>query len=253
MRFQGKTILVTGGAMGIGEATVRRFVQEGATVIVADCDEKAFEEGIGKLPVAGGQAIFQFVDLADPASIEQMGQAAAQHTPYLHGLVNNAGVVGPCFIKEIGQDDWSRIMDINLRAPLLCAKALLPLLKAGPGHIVNVSSEGGFRARAGHGVYDATKAGICSLTRTMACEFVEYGIRVNTVAPGWTVTEMHFLKADDPAARKAELEGIDYHGAIIRRLGHPDEIAAGIAFLLSDDASYITATTLHVDGGRVAH
>jgi len=102
-------------------------------------------------------------------------------------------------------------------------------------------------------VYDATKAGIGALTRNMASEFVEYGMRVNTVAPGWTVTEMHFKGAADPEGRKTQLEQMDMDGAIIRRLARPEEIAAAIAFLLSDEASYITATTLHVDGGRVAH
>jgi len=252
MRFQGKTILVTGGAMGIGAATARRLVAEGASVIVADCNEEAFNAMAAGLPDRG-KVSFQFVDLADPSSIEQMGQAVAGQVSCLHGLVNNAGIASRSFIKDTGDEDWSPQMDINLRAPALCAKALLGLLQAGPGHIVNVSSEGAFRPRQAHWVYDATKVGLCALTRTMACEFAADGIRVNTVAPGWAVTEMHFSQADDPAARKAELEALDYDGAIIRRLGRPEEIAAAIVFLLSGDASYITATTLHVDGGRVAH
>ena len=118
---------------------------------------------------------------------------------------------------------------------------------------MNLSSEGGFRPRPHCWVYDATKIGMCALTRSMAAEFVEYGIRANTVAPGWTVTEMHFGSAPDSAARKRELEELVMDGALIRRLGRPEEIAAAIAFLLSDDASYMTGTTLHVDGGRVAH
>ena len=144
-------------------------------------------------------------------------------------------------------------MSVNLRGAALCVKALLPLLKKGPGHIVNLSSEGAFRPRPGCWVYDATKAGICALTRNLACELVQYGIRANSVAPGWTVTEMHFQHAKDPARRKAELENMTYDGAVIPRLGRPEEIAAVIVFLLGEDASYITATTIHVDGGRVAN
>jgi len=144
-------------------------------------------------------------------------------------------------------------MVVNLRAPALCVKALLPPLTAGPGHVVNISSEAGFRPRPNRSAYDASKAAICALSRTLACELAPFGIRVNTVAPGGTVTERHFLRTADPAARKAELERTETTGSILRRWGRPEEVAGAIRFLLSDDASYITATTLHVDGGRVAH
>jgi NAD(P)-dependent dehydrogenase (short-subunit alcohol dehydrogenase family) len=251
--FKGKTILVTGGAMGIGAATAKRLASDGALVIVADCDEEVGNATIESIKSDGGQAVFQYVDLADPASIEKMGQEVAAQAEALHGLVNNAGIVRMASIADTGEADWDPQMAINLRAPALCAKALLPLLKKGPGHIVNLSSEGGFRPRKNHWVYDATRAGICALTRNMASEFVDYGMRVNTVAPGWTVTEMHFNRHDDPKARKKEMEEIVFKGAIIQRLGRPEEIAAAIVFLLSDDASYITATTIHADGGRVAH
>ena len=253
MNFQGKTILITGGAMGIGAATAKRLAQEGAFVIIADCDEEAAKATEEEIRNSNGQAYFQFVDLADPKSIEKMGEEVSQRVTCLHGLVNNAGIARPGSIADTSDSDWEPQMTINLRAPALCAKALLPLLKKGPGHIVNLSSEGGFRPRANSWVYDATKAGICAVTRNMACEFIQYGMRVNSVAPGWAVTEMHFKNSPDPMARKAELESLDYDGAIIRRLARPEEIASAIAFLLSDDASYITATTIHVDGGRVAH
>ena len=118
---------------------------------------------------------------------------------------------------------------------------------------MNISSEIAFRPLADHWVYAATKSAVRSLTRTMACEFAEYGIRANSIAPGWTVTEMHYLQSPDPEKRKKEMQEMVYDGAIIKRLGRPEEMAAAIAFLLSDDASYITSTTLHVDGGRVAY
>ena len=253
MNFQGKTILVTGGAMGIGSATSKRLASDGAYVIIADIDEKVANEKVEDIKKSGGQAYFQYVNLADPKSIEKMGEDIASKFDAMHGLVNNAGIARNSSVAETGDHDWEPQITINLRAPALCAKALLPLLKKGPGHIVNLSSEGGFRPRSHCWVYDATKAGICALTRNMACEFVHYGMRVNSVAPGWTVTEMHFGKAPDPAEKKAELENTNYDGAIIRRLARPEEIASVIAFLLSDDASFITATTIHVDGGRVAH
>jgi len=253
VKFQGKTILITGGAMGIGAATAKRLAQEGAFVILADRDEEAAKATAKDILSSGGQTHFQFVDLSEPRSIEEMGEEVAHRVNCLHGLVNNAGIARSGTIAETSDSDWEPQITINLRAPALCAKALLPLLKKGTGHIVNLSSEGGFRPRANSWVYDSTKAGICALTRNMACEFIQYGMRVNSVAPGWTVTEMHFKNSENPIARKSELENMNYDGAVIRRLARPEEIASAIAFLLSDDASYITATTIHVDGGRVAH
>jgi NAD(P)-dependent dehydrogenase (short-subunit alcohol dehydrogenase family) len=140
-------------------------------------------------------------------------------------------------------------MAVNLRAPALMAQALLPLMRSRGGAIVNISSEGAFRPRPDQWVYDASKAGVGALTRVMAVELAQHGIRANEVAPGWIVTEMHFASAPDPPARKRELEGLRTDLCILRRLGRPAEVAAAVAFLASDDASYLTATTLHVDGG----
>jgi 3-oxoacyl-[acyl-carrier protein] reductase len=250
-RFDGKTVLVTGAAMGIGAATARRLAAEGAAVILADHNEGAARQKVSEILEAGGEAWFQRVDLSSPSSIEMMGRQVADRVPSLHGLVNNAGILRNASIEETGDSDWDPQITINLRAPALCAKALLPLLRKGPGHIVNLSSEGAFIVHQNRWVYTATKAGILALTRNMAREFVAYGMRANTVAPGWTVTEMHFLNSEDPAAKKAELENLHRDAGIIPRLARPEEIAAVIAFLLSDDASYMTAAIVHVDGGRV--
>jgi NAD(P)-dependent dehydrogenase (short-subunit alcohol dehydrogenase family) len=253
-RFAGKFILITGAAMGIGAATATRLASEGATVILADRSVEAASTVETTIREAGGHAWIAAVDLADPAQIEAMGRVVAERTSRLHGLVNAAALGkrrGP--VAELSVAAWDEEMAVNLRAPALCVKVLLPLLKAGPGHVVNISSEAGFRPRPNRSAYDATKAAIGALSRTLACELAPFGIRVNTVAPGGTVTERHFLGSPDPAARKQELEQQETAGSILRRNGRPEEIAAAIRFLLSDDASYITATTLHVDGGRVAH
>jgi 3-oxoacyl-[acyl-carrier protein] reductase len=252
MRFEGKIMLVTGGAMGIGAATAKRLSREGARVIIADIDEECAESMVKEITESGGNAAFFFVDLSDPRSIEEMGAGLGKETERLHGLVNNAGIVRHAAIEDTGEGDWEPQVAINLHAPALCVKALLPLLKNGPGHVVNLSSEGAFTAKKGRWVYDATKAGICALTRNAAEELAEFGIRVNAVAPGWVVTEMHFKNHADPAMRKKELENLVFDGAMINRLARPEEIASVIAFLLSDEASYITANTLHVDGGLVA-
>lgn len=250
-RFEHKTVLVTGAAMGIGAATASRLAGDGAAVIVADCNEDAAQKNVSEIQGSGGEARFQYVDLSSPSSIEKMGREVAERVSCLHGLVNNAGILRTASIAETGDSDWEPQITINLRAPALCTKALLPLLRKGPGHIVNLSSEGAFIAHENRWVYTASKAGILALTRNMAREFVGYGMRANTVAPGWTVTEMHFLHSEDPAAKKAEMESLQRDTGVIPRLARPEEIAAVIAFLLSDDASYMTASIVHVDGGRV--
>lgn len=249
-----KTVLITGGASGIGAATALRFARAGSQVIVADSNTAKAELVMEQVHALGATGFVQPVDLADEAALAACGKEVARRVDALHVLVNNAGVVRTCPIAETGHADWDLQMAVNLHAPALLAKALLPLLVAASGAaIVNISSEAGFRPRPNSWVYDASKAAICALTRTMASEFCSYGIRVNTVAPGWTVTEMHFAQAADPGVRKRELEEREIDGCILRRLGRPEEIANAIYFLASDEASYITATTLHVDGGRVAH
>ncbi|MAG13443.1 MAG: hypothetical protein CMN78_02485 [Spirochaetales bacterium] len=251
-RFENKTIIVTGGAMGIGRATAERLASENATVIIADVNEDAGAETVRFIKARDLLAGFEYVDLSKESSIINLAGRISKQTPAIHGLVNCAGIYRNGSIEGACSSDWQQQIDINLKAPALCIRELLPLLKNGPGNIVNLSSEGAFRAHANRWVYDATKAGLIALTRNCASELIEYGIRVNAVAPGWIVTEMHFINAPDPATRKRELEQMDMHGAVMRRLGRPNEIAAGIAYLLSEDASYVTATTLHIDGGMVA-
>ena len=254
MRFQDKCALVTGGASGIGAATALRLAQEGAQVIVADRNIQKGQSVVVRIKECGGSALFQEVDLLSEASILECARFVSRQIAALHVLINNAGIFRQSSIEETDPDDWRLQVPINLKAPVILTRALLPLMKRSGAAIVNVSSEGAFHPRPNRWVYDVTKAGICALTRTMATEFFPYRIRVNTVAPGWTVTEMHYANAPDAEARRGELEEMDNERiCIMRRLGRPEEIAGAIAFLASDDASYITATTLHVDGGLVAH
>ena len=254
MRFTGKTILVTGGAMGIGAATALRLAEEGAEVIIADINEDAAKETSSKAYGFEGRIWYQNVDLCREDSIKAMAAEVVKRAKSLHGLVNSCGIKTANPVSETNAEDWEPQVSINLKAPALCVRELLPLLKKGPGHIVNLSSQGAFTIpRTSSWVYDATKMGIVALTRNLACELGPAGIRVNSVAPGWTVSEMHYINAPDPEKRRKELEEHVLERAIIRRLARPHEIAAAIAFLLSDDASYITASTLHVDGGSTAN
>lgn len=251
-RFEDKIALITGGASGIGRAAANRLAGEGATVIIADNNATMANEVVAQITAAGGKAVFMEVDLADDDAVSAVGQAVTEQYGVLHMLVNNGAVR---LVGRIKTGDWLPNWDvetrIGLRGWVLMTQVLLPSLKKAGGAIVNISSEGGFYGRPGQWVYDAMKAGVVSVTKTMAAEFVDYGIRVNAIAPGWVVTEMHFGVHENPAARKKELEETSITSCLMKRRCGPEEIAHVIAFLLSEDASYMTGNTLHVDGGRV--
>lgn len=254
MKFEGKNALVTGGASGMGAATARKFAQEGARVIVVDRDEAKGETVVAEIQRSGGAAAFVYADLADEDSIARCAEVVAGQIPTLHSLVNNAGIYRRGLVEDDYHEAWNTQVPINLVSAVVITRALLPLMKKEGGAIVNLSSEGAYRAHPNRWVYDITKAGLSVLARTMAAEFSAYGIRVNAVAPGSIVTEMHFGNAPDPQARKRELE--DMRGetiCLLQRLGRPEEVANVIVFLCSDEASYITATTVHVDGGLSIH
>lgn len=251
-RFAGKAALVSGGASGIGRATAIRLAAEGAHVFIADLNKEMADQAVAEIRAAGGGAAHVDVDLADDASVEGCARAVAEEVSALHILVNNAAILRQGRIEDGGWiENWEIETRIGLRGWVMMTQLLLPLLKREGGAIVNLSSEGGYLGRPGMWVYDAIKAGVVSTTKTMAQEFTKYGIRVNAVAPGWIVTEMHFAGDPDPAARKKELEETPISSCLMQRRAAPEEVAGAIAFLLSDDASYITGTTLHVDGGRV--
>lgn len=251
-RFEGKTALVSGGASGIGRATAERLAAEGARVFIADLNAAMADQAVAQIRAAGGSAARVHVDLADDDSVEHCAREVAAEIPALHLLVNNAAILRQGRIEDGGWiENWEIETRIGLRGWVMLTQKLLPLLKAEGGAIVNLSSEGGYLGRPGMWVYDAIKAAIVSTTKTMAQEFTPYGIRVNAVAPGWIVTEMHFANHTDPAAYKRELERTPIDSCLMQRRGGAEEVASAIAFLLSDDASYITGTTLHVDGGRV--
>jgi 3-oxoacyl-[acyl-carrier protein] reductase len=250
-RYDGKVALVTGGASGIGRATAARLADEGAEVVVADNNAALAAATVARIREDGGKASHIEVDLADDASVEASGRAVADRFGPVDMLVNNAAILR---MGRIENGDWLANWEpetaIGLRGWVLMTQVLLPRLKEGGAAIVNVSSEGGFLGRPGQWVYDAIKAGLVSVTKTMAAEFVDYGIRVNAVAPGFIITEMHFGHGEDSQARKKHLEESPISSCIMKRRAGPEEVASAIAFLLSDDASYITGTTIHVDGGR---
>lgn len=251
-RFKGQVALITGGASGIGRATALRLASEGAEIIVADRNVELGNHTISQIEQSGGKAVFVQIDLMNDANIETLGRNVGKQFSALHILVNNAAILRTGRIEN-GEwlSNWESETQIGLRSWVLVTQVLLPAMKKEGGAIVNLSSEGGFLGRPGQWVYDAIKAAVVSTTKTMAYEFVDYGIRVNAVAPGWIVTEMHYGQHPDPEAHKKELETTPISSCIMKRRAGPEEVASAITFLVSHDASYITGTTLHVDGGRM--
>lgn len=236
-RFQGKTALVTGGRSGIGRAVGERLACEGARVFTAQRQPDPQFESI-------------VADLSDPAAPEAVISQLVETAGALDILINNAGLMREGTVEEMSVDDWDQTIAVNLTAPFLLAKYAMPHLKDG-GAIVNVGSIEGLGSNPRHPAYGASKAGIHGLTRAIAVDHGTEGVRCNAVAPGWIDTELNdaFIGSTaDPDAFRNALGSIHPSG----RTGTPDDVAALIAFLASDDAAFITGQIYTVDGGRMA-
>ncbi|WP_069173781.1 SDR family NAD(P)-dependent oxidoreductase [Streptomyces griseus] len=245
--FAHRTALVTGGASGIGLALSRRLAAGGATVVVADHDEKAAREAVAELASGGARAAAVALDVTDPASVEAGVRHAVDTFGALHLAVNNAGIGGPSRpTGEYGVEEWDKVVATNLSGVFYSMRFELPaILAAGGGAIVNVSSILGTNGFAGSPAYVAAKHGVVGLTKTAALEYADRNIRVNAVGPGFIDTPL--LRDTDGPARD---HLISLHPA--GRLGTPEEVAELIAFLLSDRASFIHGSYHLVDGGYSA-
>jgi 2-hydroxycyclohexanecarboxyl-CoA dehydrogenase len=240
MRLEGRKALVTGGAGGIGAAIAARLAAEGAEVWVGDLDA----EGAGRVAaeVNGHQVE---LDVTDPES----AKAAVEATGALDVLVNNAGTDEFGFFTYTTPEQWQRVLGVNLGGVLNCTHAALPAMQeAGYGRIVNVSSEAGRVGSKGSAAYSAAKGGVIAFTKAIARENARYGITVNAIAPGPIETPLLMGAREFGEIGEKLIETMK--GATqMRRLGQPDEVAAAVAFLASDDASYVTGETLGVSGG----
>lgn len=255
-RFTGRAIAVTGAASGIGRATAHRLAAEGAHVILLDRDLPGAATTEESVRSAGGSAVVIGCDLADAASIAEAVTQIAGRYPQLGGLIGCAGAVHVDGVQENpflskGLAGWDLLFAVNVRGMADLVHQLAPALVAARGVVVTVSSEAAYRSRAGRWIYDATKAALVSVTRSMAAALAPEGVRVLGVAPGGTITEMHINDHADPQAARERMRGAT-GGNLLGRLAEPEEIAAAIAFLASDDASYMTGTTVAVDGGGAA-
>ena len=250
-RVEGKVAVVTGGASGIGRATARRLAAEGARVGIADVDEAGGERVAAGIREAGTDAFFRRTDVRSLADLEAVLDEAIERHGRLDVLVNNAAVAVPGSAGEMAEDDWARTLDVNLTGVWRGMRAAIPrMLAQGGGSIVNLSSVQAHVGFLGWSGYAASKGGIDALTRQAAVEYARAGIRVNAIVPGTIMTEMNeaiMAEADDGDAVMAGWLAMHPIG----RVGQPEEVAAAIVFLASDEASFITGELLRVDGGLV--
>jgi len=246
MDFDNKYIVVTGGASGIGRATVDWVARRGGRVLIGDIDQKNGAAASEELTRAGHSVSFHPLDLTQSASVADFAAAAGAAGPVL-GLVNAAGWDKLEPFMDNSEEIWERLIAINLLGPMRLTRALLPaMIAAKRGKIVNISSDAGRVGSTGETVYSATKGGIIAFTKSLAREMARYKININCVAPGPTDTPLLQQQSGDFAARVKE----GLVGAIpFRRLARPDEIAEAIGFFLGDGSDFVTGQVLSVNGG----
>lgn len=250
MTMNGKVALITGASSGIGRATAEAFATKGAKVVVAARRQDELASLVSEIEAGGGQATALATDVSKAADVVRMVEHAIESFGRLDYAVNNAGIEGRLAgITDLTEDDWDRVLDINLKGIFLCMKyeARAMLDRGNGGAIVNVGSVNSFLGFPTGSAYVASKHGMVGLTTSVSAELAAQGIRVNLVCPGFVDTPMH--------QRARGLLGDELYDKVLlpnvhlRRAGRPEEIARSIVFLCSDEASYITGTTLTPDGG----
>ncbi len=244
MLFNGEVALITGAAQGIGKAIAEAFCKEGAAAVILDINDEKGQAAADALKAAGGKAAFIRCNVADVADIEKAVAAAVEKFGHIDILVNNAGILHGTPLVDITEEEWDRIMDVNLKGMFFMSqKAIIEFKKNGGGKIVNISSLAGRMGGYANGLgYTATKAAMIGLTYGMARRVAGDNINVNSIAPGTTKTDI--LKALDPDRIEQLRQSVP-----LKRLGEPEDIANAVVFLCSEKASWITGAILDVNGG----
>lgn len=252
-KLSGMIAAVTGGASGIGEATVRRFIAEGADVAFADRDAARGQRVAAEIMAAGGKAIFVEADVSKEANCLDFIQQTVQRFGRLDVLVNNAGIRMYQTVVDASAESWDEILGVNLKSYAFCAKGAIPAMrKAGGGAIVNVASVRSVVTGGNNIQYDTAKHAVAGLTRGLAMDHGHEGIRVNAVCPGPIFTPFHAQRLKSAGKTVAEYNDDAANRTMLKRPGTAEEVAACILFLASKDASYVTGSLLFVDGGMTA-
>ncbi|PZC49106.1 MAG: 3-oxoacyl-[acyl-carrier protein] reductase [Chloroflexi bacterium] len=253
-RLEGKVAVITGANSGIGRAAARQFAREGAKVVCVDLVEVVAPRIDVLIESEGGDAVFFQADVTSSESCQAMVALALERFGGLDVLVNNAGTGVFGRVDETSLEDWNRIIDINLNSAFLGSKAALPhMMEKGRGSIINTASTFGLLAFSRYAAYCASKAAVILLTRSMAIDYGPMGIRVNCLCPGATATDRMIggvLRGKSPEEGVAALKAVADSNHALKRLANPEEIAYGMLFLASDEASFVTGHALCVDGGQ---
>ena len=249
MRLENKVALVSGGARGIGAAITKILAQEGAKVVIGDVLEDAGQKTVAEINDAGGECVFVRLDVTSEAAWNSAVGEAVSRFGKLDILVNNAGVTSRGMIEDISVDDWTRVMDVNVKGGFLGTKASIPLMRAnGGGSIVNISSGAAIAPQPNtSGAYSASKGAVRIFTKSTAIQYAGENIRCNSVHPGPVATDMLNLSREDDtelATMKARVP--------LGRFGSAEDIAYGVLYLASDESSFVTGSELVIDGGRTA-
>src|ERR1041384_1704683 len=250
MRLQGKIAIITGAASGIGFATALRFAGEAATVVLSDIVDVS--QRTNALVENGYKATFVSVDVSKEKEVMRLVETTVREYGRLDILVNNAGIELAKKVTETAEEDWDRLMNVNLKGVFFCSKAaIMAMQQTGGGVIVNVGSELGLVGAPDLAAYCASKGGFVQLTRAMAIDHAADGIRINCVCPGPIETPLLqriIASAADPLMERQR----SIEKTLMKRLGRPDEVASAILFLASEEASYMTGSVMIVDGGVIA-
>jgi len=243
MRVKDKVVIITGGGSGIGKETGLLFAREGAKVVVGDVNEKAGVETVDAIKNGGGDALFVKLDVSNREQTKQVVKDTIAKYGRIDVLINNAGIIQDALVVKMTEDQWDKVIDINLKGPFNCIQAVAEqMIAQGSGVILNISSIVALYGNVGQTNYAATKAGLVGMTKTLAKELGKKGIRVNAIAPGFIYTPM-------TATVPEKILDMMKEKTPLKRLGTPMDVANALLFLSSDEASFINGAVISVDGG----
>jgi len=247
-RLKDKIAIVTGAASGIGRGIVLAFCEQGAKIVVADVNEKGGKETVKMAKDIGGKAVFVKTDVSQAKDIDNMVNVCLKKYGRVDVLVNNAGILKFSPLHETSEDDWEKIIDINLKSVFLGSKRVLPeMLKQKRGKIISITSIAGLVGYPQIGAYCASKGGIIALTKSMALDYAKQNININCIAPGAIETAMTKDMLADPVTKKALEASTPYS-----RIGVPKDIAMMTVYLASDESDFVNGAVMVVDGGYIA-